>query len=285
MEYNHQLPTIIKIESLFDKLSKSDKKICKYILENINSIIHLSITEVAEHTKTSEATVVRICKKLGYRGFQDFKISLAQEISTPLEAIFSAASETDTCYDIYKKEIESITSTLQLTKAILNKDSLESAAEAIKASNRTMIYGVGNSAAIALDFSHKMSRAGINCISYSDSHLQTITATGLKEGDVAIGISHSGSSRDVVEALQLAKKNGAKTISITSYGSSPITKTSDIILFTSSEEVKHRIIGLSSRFAQLAIIDSIYIYISLKDSEGAFARMNRIDKELQSKKY
>ncbi|HHW30134.1 MAG TPA: MurR/RpiR family transcriptional regulator [Clostridiaceae bacterium] len=285
MKNSHQLPTIIKIESLFDKLSKSDKKICSYILENINSIIRLTITEVAENTNTSEATVVRTCRKLGYRGFQDFKISLAQEISTPIETIFSEASETDTCFDIYCKEIESITSTLQLTKAILDKDSLEAAAEAIRSCNRMVVYGVGNSAAIAADFAHKMTRAGIYCVSYSDSHMQTITATGLKKGDVAVGISHSGSSRDVVEALQLSKKYGATTICITNYGSSPITKVSDIALFTSSEEVKHRIMGLSSRFAQLAIIDSIYIYISLKDSEGAFTRVNRIEKELQSKKY
>jgi len=282
---NYKLPTIIKIQSLFDMLSKADKKICEYILENVDSIIRLSITEVAEQTKTSEATVVRTCKKLGYDGFQDFKISLAQEISTPIESIFSDAAEEDTCFEIYQKEIESINSTLRFTEAILDKDKLELAAEEVRISNKMVVYGQGNSGAIAADFAHKMIRAGKNCVSHSDSHLQTITAVNLKRGDVAFGISHSGSSHDVVEALQTAKKNGATTICITNYGSSPITKVSDIILFTSSEEVKHRIIGLSSRFAQLAIIDSIYIYISLKDPEGAFTRMNRIDKELQSKKY
>lgn len=282
---DYQIPTLIKIESLNDSLSKADKKICDYIFNNVEDIIRLTISEVADRTGVSEATVVRTCKKLGYEGFQDFKISLAQEISTPIESIFNTVNEGDSCFDIYRKEIESITSSLHLTEAIIDEKKLEIAAEKVRTSNKTVIYGQGNSGAIAADFAHKMIRAGIDCVSYSDSHLQTITAVGLGKGDVAFGISHSGSSRDVVEALKIAKGNEATTICLTNYGVSPITKICDISLFTSSEEVKHRIIGLSSRIVQLAIIDSIYIYISLQDPEGAFERMNRIDKQLQSKKY
>ena len=182
-----------------------------------------------------------------------------------------------------ERDLSSIISSFHLTEGIIDKKQLEIATEKIRTSKRMVVYGQGNSAAIAADFAHKMIRAGVNCVSYS--HLQTITAVGLGKGDVAFGISHSGSSRDVVEALQIAKENGATTICITNYGISPITKVCDISLFTSSEEVKHRIIGLSSRIVQLAIIDSTYIYISLQDPEGAFKRMNRIDKKLQSKKY
>jgi DNA-binding MurR/RpiR family transcriptional regulator len=115
--------------------------------------------------------------------------------------------------------------------------------------------------------------------------MQAIAASHLTENDVAIGISHSGSSKDVVEALGLAKEAGASTICITNFGKSPILKKSDITLFTASEETKHNILGMNSRIAQLAIIDSIYVYIILNKDNEAVTAVQNTEKALQSKKY
>jgi DNA-binding MurR/RpiR family transcriptional regulator len=114
-----------------------------------------------------------------------------------------------------------------------------------------------------------------------------IACCTLTKNDVVIGISHSGSSKDVVEALEFAKKSGATTICITNQGKSPITKNnvSDIKLFTSSTETKYKVVGLSSRLAQLTIVDALYAYISLKKGESAIENFEKVDEALSIKKY
>ena len=114
-----------------------------------------------------------------------------------------------------------------MTKKVLNYDSLTNVCESIIAANKIVVFGLGNSASVALDASHKLLRAGCNAFSYSDNHMQAIAASHLKKGDVAIGISHSGSSKDIVDALSTAKKAGATTVCITNSGKSPIQKHSD----------------------------------------------------------
>jgi RpiR family carbohydrate utilization transcriptional regulator len=277
--------TAVKIVSLYDYLSETEKKICDYIIANQKDIIHLSITEVADNTESSESTVLRTCRKLGFGGFQDFKITLAQELVSTKDTIFEESNENDTCLVILDKEIERISSTLEFMRKVISAEELEAAAEAIIRAKRIVVFGLGNSASVALDMAHKFTRLGFNIVASTDIHIQIMLGCSLQPGDVAVGISHSGSSRDIVEALENAKKHGATTICVTNYGRSPITKVSDIKLFTASEEIKHRILALTSRIAQLAIIDAIYIYISFKDSERFVGQMKDIEKSLECKKY
>jgi DNA-binding MurR/RpiR family transcriptional regulator len=136
-----------------------------------------------------------------------------------------------------------------------------------------------------MEAQHKFLRTGIQCSAYSDNHLQAIVASHLLPEDVVIGISHSGSSKDIVEALQLAKECGATTICITNYGKSPILKYSDIHLFTASQETRYRILALASRAAQLSIIDTLYVFIAFRKKEQAYDAIQRIERALQSKKY
>jgi len=276
---------LLSIESLYSELTVSEKRIANYILNNKKDIIHLSVTEVAEGSKTSASTVVRTCVKLGYRGFQDFKITIAQEIGNPINTIFEKVKEEDNPLEILRKDIDSIIHTLNLTLKVINRNEFENAAKAICNCHKVAIFGCGNSSAIAFDAAHKFTRAGLNVIACSDPHKQIMISVNLTSDDVAIGISHSGSSKDVVDSIEIAKESGAKIICITNCSKSPITEISDYKLFTASEETKYRIIGLSSRIAQLAIIDALYIYISLKNKKKAIIAMNRTEKALQSKKY
>lgn len=277
--------SIVKIQSVYNTLSDSEKKISDYFSSHLEDIVYLTVTAVAQATKTSEATVVRTCKKLGYGGFQDFKITVAQEIVNPVKTIFEEADENDDCYTIFNKKIGNVISTLHYTAGVVDKDQIEQAAQKIIKTNRIVFFGSGNSASIALDGAHKFMRVGKNSAALSDSHMQIIAASGLKEGDVAIGISHSGSSRNVVDALKVAKKHGAVTIAITNYSKSPITEVADIILHTASEETKYHVIALSSRLAQLTIIDTLYIYTALRTQSHSTELMHNIDKDLQTKKY
>ena len=115
--------------------------------------------------------------------------------------------------------------------------------------------------------------------------MQMIAAASLREGDVIIGISHSGSSKDIIEAMKIARKNGATAISITNKGHSPIQKFSDIVLCTDSDETQYNILALNSRIVQLTIVDALYFYIAFQQSERSLEHINETVMSLKTKKY
>ena len=237
----------IKIKVSYPEMSKAEKRIADWLYENPNEILALSIVELAEKCQCSEATIVRFAKRLGLGGYQDLKISLAQESDTPIAN--TKINSGDTPYEIYEKVCNDIYCALERTKLSLDKEQIFSAAERLVNSKRIIVFGLGNSASVATDMSHKLLRAGCNSVAYSDNHMQVIAASHLTEKDVVIAISHSGSSKDIVDALKIAKDVGASTISITNNGKSPIQKYSDIVLHTSSDETNYNILALNSRIA------------------------------------
>lgn len=273
---------IIKMRSLYNEMGPGEKKIADYIFEHKKEIIGLSISELSSEIGCGDATLVRFSKRLGLSGFQALKINIAQESgdNTP-----SGVEKGDNCELIFRKHIGDIALALENTKNIMDESSLTLAANEIMNANRIIIFGLGNSSSVAIDAQHKLLRAGLDAVAYCDNHMQAIAASHLKKGDVAVGISHSGSSIDVVSALKIAHEAGAKTICITNKGASPIVNVSDIQLFTNSEETKYSILALSSRIAQLAIFDAIYTYIALNSSSKVQKAIRDTELSLQDKKY
>ena len=186
---------------------------------------------------------------------------------------------------MYEKVCNDIYCSLEMTKKSLKSESLASAAEKLCNAEKIAIFGLGNSASVAMDASHKFLRAGLNAVAYSDNHMQAIIASHLKPGDAAIGISHSGSSKDIIEALRIARENGAATISVTNIGKSPIKKQSDIILNTASSETEYTILGLNSRIAALAIVDTLYCYIVVRGGDRTQQAIEKTESALKDKKY
>lgn len=273
----------LQIKLLYDKMGKAEKRIADWIFENPGKIISLSIVELAEQCRCGEATIVRFAKRLGFNGFQELKFSLASENGgSPVSTHITAQ---DSAFEIYQKVCNDIYLSLEKTKNSLKEKLLGEAAEKICKADKIVIFGLGNSSAIAIDASHKFMRAGLNAIAYTDNHMQVIAASHLKENDIAIGISHSGSSKDIVEALKIAKEHKATTIAITNSGKSPILKQSDIVLSTASEETEYNILALNSRIAQLAIIDTLYFYIVYNRSEDALESIQETEHSLLTKKY
>ena len=275
--------TSLKIKMLYNEMGKAERQIADWIEKNPGKIISLSIVELAEQCKCSEATIVRFSKRLGLSGYQELKISLASDggeshVSTHITA-------EDTSFDIYEKVCNDIYLSLEKTKKSLNPDLLEFAAEKICKANKIVIFGLGNSASVAIDASHKFLRAGLNAVAYTDNHMQVIAASHLSENDLAIAISHSGSSKDIVEALKISKEHGASTITITNKGKSPILRHTDIVLATSADETEYNILALNSRIVQLAIIDALYFYVVYNHSSKALESIKETEHSLLSKKY
>ncbi|MBP5428697.1 MAG: MurR/RpiR family transcriptional regulator [Clostridia bacterium] len=272
----------LKIKMLYNTLGTAEKKIADWIEQNPGKIISLSIVELAEQCKCSEATIVRFSRKIGLEGYQDLKISLASESKTTVSTTITAQ---DSAAEMFDKVCNEIYCSLELTKKALDPAALSAAAAAICSAGKIAVFGLGNSASVALDASHKFIRAGLNSTACSDNHMQMIVASHLGEGDVAIGVSHSGSSKDIVEALKVAREHGAKTVAITNVGKSPINKVSDVVLHTSSPETSYSILALNSRIAQLAIIDTLYYYVVFNLSDKAVESIKETERALQSKKY
>lgn len=273
-----------KIRACYDDMGRSEKRIADYVLKNARSIISLSISELAQRCGSGDATVVRFSRRLGFSGYQELKLRLAAEISSS-SAIDSTIEKTDSCYEIFRKRINDISVSLKNTESVIDVDQLERAANCIMNARRIVIFGLGNSAAVAMDAAHKFLRLGLDAQAVCDNHLQAIVASHLDERTVAIGVSHSGSSRDIVDALQLAKNNNATTVCITNYGNSPILSVSDIRLFTQAEETKRSILAMSSRIAQLALFDAIYTYVVVNKDKQSLEAIYNTESALKNKKY
>ena len=273
----------LKIKMLYNTMGNAEKNIADWITQNPGKIISLSIVELAEKCHCSEATVVRFSKRLGLSGYQELKISLAAEGGG--SAVNTHITANDSAYEMYEKVCNDIYLALELTKRSLNPEAIGLAAKKLCCADKFVVFGLGNSASIAMDASHKFLRAGLNAVSYSDNHMQVIAASHLTPNDVVIGISHSGSSKDIVEALKKAREHGATTIAITNSGKSPILKHSDIVLSTSSDETQYNILALNSRIVQLAIIDTLYFYIVYNRSNQAIESIKETEHSLLSKKY
>lgn len=273
----------LNIQSKYSQMGPGERRIADLLITDPNSILPLSITEFSQKAECGNATLVRFSKRLGLSGYQELKIAIAQEMSTlsiPEEQIVP----TDTCYAMFTKRLRDVQRTLQKTRFALNPDAMDLAAKKIMQARRIVIFGLGNSAAIAHDAQHKFLRVGLDAAACSDNHLQIIIASHLTSDCVAIGISHSGRSTDIVEALKVARICHATTICITNQDSSPITDVSDICLFTQSDETQHSILGMSSRIAQLTIFDAIYTYIVANSDSQATQAIRSTESALKDKK-
>lgn len=276
---------LLKIKSLYNDMGRGEKKIADWILQNPDNIISLSISDMADMCGCGEATIVRFSRRLGLSGYQDLKLTIAQESGSAAPIADKSINKDDKGIEIFSKLCTDIASSLEYTKKVLNNDAFEKAAHLICNADRIAVFGLGSSSSVAMDAQHKFMRAGLNATAYCDNHLQAITASHLGKNDAAIGISHSGSSKDIVEALRISGESGAATICITNLGKSPITKESDVALYTASEETKHNILGLHSRIAQLAIIDALYVYAVLNGGGKTAAAIQKTEKALRGKKY
>ena len=277
--------TIPRIQGSINLLTSTQKKLAEYIIDNYKEAIDFTVTELSEKSGVSEATVIRFCKDLGYKGYQDFKINLAKEVISPYKQINLDLEETDEPMDIVNKIFNSNISVLNETLNILDIDAMEKAAEKIVNAKRLEIAGSGGSAFIALDVQHKFLKIGIKCYANPDAHSQAMSASLLGEGDVIMGISHSGSSTNVINCLELAKSGGATTIALTTQGKSPILKFSDIALFSATKETAFKSESLSARIAQLTVIDSLMTLIAFKNYDYSHDAIHKTRHATSSTKY
>ena len=282
-EHDSNLPSLVlKMKKLMPSFSKSERAVAEYIVKHPEEVIYLSIAALAENSGVSDPTVVRTCQKLGFSGYQSLKVTLAQDIVNPLQSVHEEVSPDDDMQKIISKVFQGTIHALKFTHDTLSSADVEAAAKALMGARKVLIFGLGGSGPIAMDIQHKLLRLGMDAVAYTDPHLQALTSAYVEDGDVVFAISHSGSSKSIVDNARKAKDNGASIISLTSMGRSPLSKLADVSIYTASSETRYRIVAISSRIAELTIIDSIYTYIAMR-SEGI--KSMKVEKAMEDLKY
>lgn len=266
---------------MYDDMGKSEKKVADWLFSHSGEILPYSITDLASKCDSSEATIVRFSKRLGLAGYQELKINLAKEHDK--RVIVPTITGADDCYSIFEKVCNDAYMSLERTKRTLSAEAMTRAAKSISEAKRVVLIGLGSSASVAEDASFKFLRAGCNAAAYADTHMQAVAVSQLRRGDVLIGISQSGSSKDIVEAMKTARAHGVTTVSITSKERSPIARHSDVLLLTDTEETRHSTLGLNSHLARLVVIDALCYKIVYENSSRAFG-IGESEAELQSKR-
>jgi len=269
----------------YSNFRKSEIKVADYVLEHADEVIHFSVSELADQAKVSEPTVIRFCRAMGCKGYQDFKIRLAQSIVPSVRNIHETVNEGEEAPELIRKVFDANAAAIRRTLDTLDYGLVRQAILDLAKAEKIVFYGMGGSAVVAMDACHKFFRTGISCQWFNDSHMALMMASMMRPGQVFVAISHSGSSRDVVEALEVAAAAGASTLAIVSTSKSPVSKVANHTLCVASSETGYRFEPMASRIAQLSVIDVLSVGVSLQLSEAVVANLSKSRKALARKKY
>lgn len=257
---------LLNIKAVYDILQSAEKKAADFIQSNPGEIANSTIVDIASKAKCSEATIVRLSKRLGYEGFLDLKADFAN-VTKEHYLEYEEVNEMDDVITVVKKVFDSSITAINDTFDIMNRIEFEKALDVILSANKIMFCGVGDAALVAKEAYQRFTRIGQNCYTSIDCDIQLILSSQLDKNDVLVAISYSGRSQSVVKAVKIAKKSGAKVIAITNFPISPLTKKSDIILQTAvfSKYATGEVI--SKRIVELCIIESLFINYLLKKGQ------------------
>jgi RpiR family transcriptional regulator, carbohydrate utilization regulator len=268
-----------------DDLRDSEKKVARVVLESPGQVIYRSISELAEEAGTSEPTVLRFCRALGFRGYHDLKIQLAQDLVPEVKNIHEDVTARDDPSTLVRKVLNANAIAIADTLETLDPAQVDKAVRILARADRIEFVGFGGSAAVAMDAYHKFFRIGIPCGWQDDPHMQAMSAALMTQRCVVVAISHSGSSKDIMETLEIAKGAGAATIAIVSHRKSPVASLADIALCVHSRETGYKPEPMSSRIAHLCVIDVLAVGVALRRSRDFMASVQKTRKALVNKRY
>lgn len=262
---------LVRLKEAIDELNPSERIAADFIINNPEKMIDMSIAQLAENSGSSQAAIVRLCKTMGMKGYQDLKIKVAGDLqqnevhnyAQNYQEIRQGDSLSNIVQYVANHNVQSILNTVK----VLDVEMLEQAASALSSAERIFFYGVGASNLIAQDAQQKFLRINKVCLAFADPHVQLTSSVTLTERDVAVGISYSGETKGVIATLKSARKQGAATISITKYGNNKLSSFADFPLFISSTEHEIRSGAMTSRIAQLSVIDMLYLGVASRNYE------------------
>ncbi|QEH17729.1 MurR/RpiR family transcriptional regulator [Histophilus somni] len=261
------------IGALYDSITKTEKRIATTVLSSPELLGQNSLAEIAQQFDVGEATFIRFCRTLGFKGFTDFKLQLSIELATKdrqsNSLLETDISKFDGTSQIAEKLQNVIHNVISETVNLLDFAQLEKVVELMRVSKRIFLFGVGSSGLTAEEAKNKLMRIGLHVDATSNNHFMYMQAALMNSSDIVIGISHSGYSKETVQALNIAKKNGAVTVALTHNLRSPITMVSDYVLINGNRQGQLQGDSIGTKIAQLFVLDLIYTLIVQAEEESA----------------
>ncbi|MBL4830849.1 MAG: MurR/RpiR family transcriptional regulator [Aliivibrio sp.] len=277
---------MVTMNSLRDSLTPAEKRIADYVIDHSIQVTKLSIAELSHAVNVGEATIIRFCRTLGLKGFQEFKMELAIENSNSQQnersILDSDIAHNDSAELIGQKLQNTINNVLSETLSLLNFSTLEQVAQTIKQCKGIYFFGIGSSGITAEEAKNKFMRIGFNVDALNNNHFMYMKASLLQKGDLAIGLSHSGSAVETIKALRLAKESGATTVALTHNPRSNIASQADFVLINGNRQGHLQGDSIGTKISQLFVLDLLYTLIVKDDVVGSQHRKLKTTKALDS---
>lgn len=265
-----------EIETSEKSMTRAEKKVARVVLASPYRILRKSIGLLAGEAGVSEPTVIRFCRAMNCKGFQDFKLQLAQDLATGAHFSGPSLSIDETTPDLIAKVIDSGISSLIKVRDSLPADAVQVAIEMLAGADRIEIYGLGGSGIVAQDAQHKFFRLGVPVVAYTDPTVHAVSASLLAPGCVIVAISQGGATQDIITSAELGLAAGAKVVAITA-ADSPLARLATVCLPMNSLEDEDFYAPIKSRMAHLAIVDVLAVGVALSrgpDFQMAIKRSN-----------
>lgn len=279
-------PCLSIIRSYYPSLTKKEKLLADYILSHFEEIPSMPTAVLAERAGVVKSVIVRLCQSLGFSGYTEFKLSLSRELVRNEQFHFTPyIQKDDTPGAIFQKIFAANVKTLHDTAETMELGLLEQVVEVLSSAKHIYIYGVGTSAGIVCDFQYRLMQLGFTAFCFTDIVNMKVSTLNITSEDAAVGISNSGRTVATVDSLNFAHDKGAKTICLTSYQNSEITKKSDFSIVIKTDEIQYPIEAISARIAHISVLDSIAIALSARNYENALERSAKTKDVIDSVRY
>jgi DNA-binding MurR/RpiR family transcriptional regulator len=282
---------LVRLRGLMPTLAESERAVGRLVLDQPAETARIGISELARRAGTSATTVTRFCRSIGLSGYQELRLLLAvvgykQEAAGRQLPIGDAAeiAADDPLPAITRKVAIASQQAIQDTLETFDLSALASAVEVLSGARKVDIYGVGSSDVVVADLHHKLSHLGLIAVAYSDVHRSIASAAHLGKGDVAIGVSHSGRTAEVLDPMRVARERGAVTIAVTNYPHSPLAGQVDIVLASAGQEdVLFRTGATVSRIAQLYVTDCLFVALAQHRGEQTWQAFEQVHQAVSSR--
>ena len=279
---------LVTIRSLLPNLAPVERRVAQAVLDDPGGAARMSISELSRSCGTSATTVVRFCRAVGLRGYPELRLALAAAVASDDGGAVAVAardiSPGDDAALIAKKIAYADAAAVTDTANHLDPAVLVNVVNELATASRIDIYGVGASGYVGLDLQQKLQRIGRPAFAWPDPHMAITSAALRAEGDVAVGLSHTGTTVDTIDALKLAQDNGAVTVAVTNFPWAPITEAADFVLLTAARETAFRSGAMTSRIAQLTVVDCLFVVLAQRDLPATQAALERTYAAAQAKR-
>lgn len=272
------------VRGLMPSLTPAAARIATLIVEDPAQVARSTISELSALAGTSESSIVRTARALGFAGYPELRLALAVSAAKqePRSTLSSGISPDDSVATVIGKLVHTETQAVRETATQLDPEALDGAVRAVCGGGQLHIAGVGASGLVAQDLQQKLARIGRPCHAHTDSQSALTSAVLLGVGDVFLAVSHSGESRDVLEPLRRAAAEGATTVVITNHPLSTAARTADHVLVSAGRETTFRPGAMASRISQLVVVDCLFVCVAQRTYEKSSRALHLTHEALES---